>query len=617
MLVFCLFFLLFIIEKSIIRQNEFALGKLNRFFINGEGWSRKRMKAILEYTENNLIYMIVLLGVMVLAAVFWNLYRKEKKAAEKARAALKGGNKFLSSYRNNRKTAYIFISEKEFKVLYATPNLETVTGILPEDLKTDVQLLNRLVPRREMRIIERKLQKWNRHEELSSEMNYQKNGEKEMHRGKAQVQYCPEDGGYLLSLTDITEEYAVRRELEDKFATAQRESQSKTDFLSQMSHEIRTPMNGILGMLSLLKTHLGERAAAEEYLAKTESLSHFLLTLINDILDMSRIESGKVQLEEAPFSLEQLAEKLDSMFRSTAEAKGINWKIEMQDFDVKYVIGDEMRLSQVIINFISNANKFTPPGGTVQVLFRQMDRVGNDLHFMIRVKDTGKGIREDFISKIFRPFEQEDASTAHNYGGSGLGMAIADSMVKLMNGQILVESEEGKGTEFSVYLSLPIAEKQEGNVTAGLTESADDLAMAQALANFTLKGIRILLAEDNDINAEIAMEILAMEGAILTRACDGNEAVKLFKESRPYTYDVILMDIQMPGMDGWEATRVIRKMKREDVDLPILAMSANAFLEDRRKSEESGMNAHINKPVDYDEVRRIIGEELWTVRSQH
>ncbi|MDO5781485.1 MAG: ATP-binding protein [Eubacteriales bacterium] len=575
------------------------------------------MKAILEYTENNLIYMIVLLGVMVLAAVFWNLYRKEKKAAEKARAALKGGNKFLSSYRNNRKTAYIFISEKEFKVLYATPNLETVTGILPEDLKTDVQLLNRLVLRKEMRIIERKLQKWNRHEEFSSEMNYQKNGEKEMHRGKAQVQYCPEDGGYLLSLTDITEEYAVRRELEDKFATAQRESQSKTDFLSQMSHEIRTPMNGILGMLSLLKAHLGERAAAEEYLAKTESLSHFLLTLINDILDMSRIESGKVQLEKAPFSLEQLAEKLDSMFRSTAEAKGINWKIEMQDFDVKYVIGDEMRLSQVIINFISNANKFTPPGGTVQVLFRQMDRVGNDLHFMIRVKDTGKGIREDFISKIFRPFEQEDASTAHNYGGSGLGMAIADSMVKLMNGQILVESEEGKGTEFSVYLSLPIAEKQEGNVTAGLPESADDPAMAQALANFTLKGIRILLAEDNDINAEIAMEILAMEGAILTRACDGNEAVKLFKESRPYTYDVILMDIQMPGMDGWEATRVIRKMKREDADLPILAMSANAFLEDRRKSEESGMNAHINKPVDYDEVRRIIGEELWTVRSQH
>ena len=575
------------------------------------------MNAILEYTENNLIYMIVLLGVMILAVVFWNLYRKEKKAARKAEEALQGGNKFLKSYRNSQKTVYVFISEKEFNVLYATPNLEVVTGILPEDLKTDVQLLNRLVPRKEMRVIERKLEKWNRHEKFSSEMNYHKDGEKEMHRGKALVQYCPKDGGYLLSLTDITEEYALRRELENKLLEAQKESQSKTDFLSQMSHEIRTPMNGILGMLSLLKTHLAERTAAEEYLEKAENLSHFLLTLINDILDMSRIESGKVQLEELPFSLEQLAEKLDSMFRSTAESRGINWKIEMQDFDVKYVIGDEMRLSQIIINFISNANKFTPPGGTVKVLFRQMNRIENDLHFMIRVSDTGKGIKEDFISKIFRPFEQEDASTAHNYGGSGLGMAIADSMVKLMHGQILVESEEGKGTEFSVYLSLPIAEKQEEDMAAELPETVEDPAMSQALAAFTLKGIRILLAEDNDINAEIAMEILAMEGAVLTRACDGNEAVKLFEESQPYTYDVILMDIQMPGMDGWEATRVIRKMKRKDANLPILAMSANAFLEDRRKSEESGMNAHINKPVDYDEVRRIIGEELWATRSQH
>ena len=570
------------------------------------------MRTILEYTENNLIYMIVLWGVMILAAVFWNLYRREKKAARKAREELRGGKKFYSSFENNRKTAYVFVSEKNRKVLYATPNLELVTGIRPDDLKTDTELMTGLIVRKEAREIAKQLNAWNKEQEFSSEVNYHRSGEKELRRGQIQILYCEKDGGYLLILSDITEEYEKRQERE--LITAQKESQSKTDFLSQMSHEIRTPMNGILGMLSLLKTHLNQPAAAEEYLAKTENLSHFLLTLINDILDMSRIESGKVQLEEIPFSLEQLVDKLDSMFRSTAEAKGINWKIEMQDFDVKYVIGDEMRLSQVIINFISNANKFTPPGGTVEVLFRQMDRIGNDLHFMIRVSDTGKGIKEDFLSKIFRPFEQEDASTAHNYGGSGLGMAIADSMVRLMNGQILVESEEGKGTEFSVYLSLPIAEVQEQNEGTEITE-AEDPAKTRAIEAFTLKGVRILLAEDNDINAEIAMEILAMEGAVLTRACDGAEVVKMFKESRPYTFDVILMDIQMPKMDGWEATRVIRKMKREDSDLPILAMSANAFLEDRRKSLESGMNGHISKPVDYDEVRRIIGEQLWAVRS--
>ncbi len=572
------------------------------------------MKRILEYTEHNLIYMIVLLGVMILAAVFWNLYLREKRVARKAEEKLRGGEKFYSAFENDKKTAYVFIREKNQKVLYATPNLEWMTGIRPEELKTDTELMTGLIVRREARAIGAELEHWNKEQEYTSELNYHRRGEKELRRGKISIQYCKEDGGYLLTLSDITEEFEQRRKMEQKLILAQKESQSKTDFLSQMSHEIRTPMNGILGMLSLLKAHLDQPDAAEEYLRKTEDLSHFLLTLINDILDMSRIESGKVQLEEVPFSLEKLAEKLDSMFRSTAEAKGINWKIEMQDFDVKYVIGDEMRLSQVIINFISNANKFTQPGGTVQVLFRQMDRIGDELHFMIRVSDTGKGIKEDFLSKIFRPFEQEDASTAHNYGGSGLGMAIADSMVRLMNGQILVESEEGKGTEFSVYLSLPVAKVQEEKEEIR-TISAEDQEKRRAIDTFTLKGIRILLAEDNDINAEIAMEILAMQGAILTRACDGAEVVKMFKDSQPYTFDVILMDIQMPEMDGWEATRVIRKLPREDVDIPILAMSANAFLEDRRKSMESGMNGHISKPVDYDEVRRIIGEQLWTVRS--
>ena len=172
---------------------------------------------------------------------------------------------------------------------------------------------------------------------------------------------------------------------------------------------------------------------------------------------MSRIESGKMELEEVPFDLFAVAEKLDSMFRSTTEAKNLKWDVRMQDFDVCRVVGDELRLTQVIINFISNAVKFTPPGGSVIVTFRQMHKIEGKIHLMIRVRDTGKGIKSDFISKIFRPFEQEDASTAHHYGGSGLGMAIADNIVRLMNGEIIVESEEGKGTEFVVYIAIPIA----------------------------------------------------------------------------------------------------------------------------------------------------------------
>ena len=189
-------------------------------------------------------------------------------------------------------------------------------------------------------------------------------------------------------------------------------------------------------------------------------------------------------------------------------------------------------------------------------------------------------------------------------------MAIADSIVKLMNGQILVESELGKGTEFTVYVTLPVAEGMDNTM-----EAAEVVADEVQTEDFSMKGIRILLAEDNDINAEIAMEILAMEGAIVTRACDGNEVVRLFKESNPGTYDVILMDIQMPGMDGWEATKVIRKMKREDADILIFAMSANAFVEDRRHSREVGMDGHISKPVNYDQVRQIIGKHICARRS--
>lgn len=549
----------------------------------------------------------LLLAALVAVAVLWNLYLKEKKKASTVRGKTQGAGFFYKAFEEEKGVFFVYIEKEGRKISYISPNFERMTGLKEELLSADLDVLKELISPQRKRKIQKEIDAWDKKGVLTLEAPYHRlNSETKKY---ARIRITETKEGYLLSCMDMTEDYKAREQMKKELAVAQKESSAKTDFLSQMSHEIRTPMNGIMGMLSLAKVHIDEKQSLEEYLDKTESLSQFLLTLINDILDMSRIESGKMELEKVPFDLFALADNLDNMFRNTAESKGIHWSVELQDFDERYVVGDEMRLSQVIINFISNANKFTPAGGKVTVTFRQMDKIDDKLHLMIRVRDTGKGIRRDFLDKIFRPFEQEDASTAHNYGGSGLGMAIADNIVRLMGGEILVESEEGKGSEFVVYVALPLAAQDQ--ITRQEIQAQEAAAKAVVPEDFTLEGIHILLAEDNDINAEIAIEILEMNGAVVQRACDGEEVVQMFRDSELRAYDVILMDIQMPKMDGWEATEVIRKLDREDADVLIFAMSANAFLEDRRHSISVGMNGHINKPVDFDELRQMIGEQLY------
>lgn len=574
------------------------------------------MSMILGYIKEREISFLFFLLLVLLVIVLWNLYKKEKKRAEAAELSVAGERKYYGAFVKERKDFFIYFRKEDLRILYISPNFQHITGIASKLMYEDIEVLNTLYTHTTRRRIQGKINDWDKRDSLEFECDYKKRGSEEDKRACITVETTQDEEGYLLAFRDITEEYNLRQQIYGELQEAQRESQSKTDFLSQMSHEIRTPMNGILGMLSLMRTHIRDERAAVAYLDKTEQLSQFLLTLINDILDMSRIESGKMKLEKVTFDLYQMADKLDTMFRTTAEDKGIHWQVEMQDFDVRYVVGDSLRLSQVIINFISNANKFTPAGGSVTVTFRQMDKIGGDLHFMIKVKDTGKGIKKDFISKIFRPFEQEDASTAHNYGGSGLGMAIADSLIKLMNGKILVESEEGKGSEFTVYLSLPIAQDMEQSSPGG--ESPDrqqDKERQKAIDEFTLEGLKILMAEDNDINAEIAAEILEMQGVSVTRAVDGEEVIQMFEDSIEGYYDVILMDIQMPKLDGWEATKKIRDLQRADADILIFAMSANAFLENQRHSLEVGMNGHISKPVDFNEVRELIGTHMYEMRS--
>ena len=578
------------------------------------------MENMIEIADSQRGLLWILFAVLVLAVFFWNLYRRERKKILKVESSVEEEKQFYRIFAENVQNCFIYLEKDKFTVRYVSPNFEKMTGIGADELRSDLNILRELIGHTERRLLKEQLGKWNPTKPYIQEVSYQKRGSEEIRRVKISLQEL-EEGGYLLIFSDITNEYHLRQKALEDLKKAEKESRAKTDFLSNMSHEIRTPMNGIQGLLALARANVNDRNLMDAYLDRTEKLSQFLLTLINDILDISRIESGKMELEKEVFDLRELATRLDTMFRKAAEAKGIHWKVEMQDCRTHYVIGDEMRISQVIINFISNANKFTPSGGMVTVTFREMEVIEGVMHLMIRVRDTGKGIKEDFIDKVFHPFEQEDASTAHNYGGSGLGMAIADNIVKLMGGKILVESEEGKGTEFAVYITLPVAEEMEiaeQPVTDGIAGQSTEEKEAQrteAIAQFSLEGLHILLAEDNDINAEVAMELLSMQGAVVERAADGADAVRRFEESEPGAYDVILMDIQMPQMNGWEATEVIRKLERADAGLPIFAMSANAFTEDQRHSLESGMNGHINKPVNYEEVRRMIAESMYARRE--
>lgn len=578
------------------------------------------MENMIKIADSQRGLLWILFAVLVLAAFFWNLYRRERKKILKVESSVEEEKQFYRIFAENVQNCFIYLEKDKSTVRYVSPNFEKMTGIGADELRSDLNILRELIGHTERRLLKEQLGKWNPTKPYIQEVSYQKRGSEETRRVKISLQEL-EEGGYLLIFSDITNEYHLRQKALEDLKKAEKESRAKTDFLSNMSHEIRTPMNGIQGLLALARANVNDRNLMDAYLDRTEKLSQFLLTLINDILDISRIESGKMELEKEVFDLRELATRLDTMFRKTAEAKGIHWKVEMQDCRTHYVIGDEMRISQVIINFISNANKFTPSGGLVTVTFREMEVIEGAMHLMIRVRDTGKGIKEDFIDKVFHPFEQEDASTAHNYGGSGLGMAIADNIVKLMGGKILVESEEGKGTEFAVYITLPVAEEMEiaeQPVTDGIAGQSTEEKEAQrteAIAQFSLEGLHILLAEDNDINAEVAMELLSMQGAVVERAADGADAVRRFEESEPGAYDVILMDIQMPQMNGWEATEVIRKLERADAGLPIFAMSANAFTEDQRHSLESGMNGHINKPVNYEEVRRMIAESMYARRE--
>lgn len=382
--------------------------------------------------------------------------------------------------------------------------------------------------------------------------------------------------------------------------TAENANKAKTDFLSNMSHDIRTPMNAIIGMTSLIRHDAGNKAKVIEYADKIDISSQHLLGIINDVLDMSKIEAGKTVFKYTDFSILDFITELNTIFHSQIDEKNQTLTIIKENIRHEWVNGDQVHLMQIFSNLVSNAVKYTQEGGKIQFLVEECETKSSVYaKYCFLVSDNGMGMSADFKDTIFDAFTRAESSMTNKIQGTGLGMAITKNLVEAMGGTIDVESELGQGSCFEVLIDLRIAEDR-------FVSSAEQAEKDEPAGN-VLKGMRFLCAEDNELNAEILMELLKIEGAECTICENGKRVLEAFEQSAPGDYDMILMDVQMPVMNGYEATKAIRRSSHELAKtIPIIAMTANAFSEDIQHSLAAGMNAHVSKPVEMKVLEKTI-----------
>ena len=382
---------------------------------------------------------------------------------------------------------------------------------------------------------------------------------------------------------------------------AEAANEAKTEFLQRMSHDIRTPINGICGMVNMADHYADDMEKQKEYRTKVKEASNLLLELVNDVLDMSKLESGEIVLEEIPFNLSSIYREVFVVIEQVAAEQNLQIVWEKKEITHRDLIGSPRYVKRVMMNILSNAMKYNRENGHIYISCIEIPSEQPEMTTMEFVcRDTGIGMAEEFQKHIFEPFAQEHAGSRTKFAGTGLGMPISKKLVEKMGGTITFESEEGAGTTFVIRVPFRIDTDRESK------------AETEAKTEASIRGLHILLAEDNELNMEIAEFMLQNEGAVVTKTWNGQEAVEIFEKSRPDEFDVILMDIMMPVMNGYEAAKMIRSMDREDAKtIPIIAMTANAFTEDRIKAKEAGMDEHISKPIDMKLLVKIIHELVY------
>ena len=561
---------------------------------------------VVNASMNRLQYMttLVMSGITIVLALVILLFvmQQNKQKLKLKDTQLLARDELFSKLSINVDDVFLMVDAKDLHVEYVSPNVEKLVGISEEEILGDIFSIEHLIrPEESLHILDQlsfirpgDQREWDR------EYFHQKTGEKLWFRV---VVFCTDIQGekkYILDLSDRTADKKINQKLEEAVRTAENANRAKTTFLNNMSHDIRTPMNAIIGFTNIaMKQDLKQETI--NCLKKISESSEHLLTLINDVLDISRIESGKIKFAPIPVDITEIADTVVSIMHGFLTNRNISFHTKLGEPEQPYVLADAVRIREVLVNILGNAVKFTDDGG--EITFETNYLSGADERHMLvryRIADTGVGMTEDFVEHLFDEFSQEENSARTQYKGTGLGMTITKRYVDLMGGMISVESKKGKGSTFLVELPMELTDESKVQKQGHTYDGSD------------LSGVKILMAEDNDLNAEIAMVQLEEVGIKVTRVCDGTEAVSAFLENPKGTFDMIFMDIMMPTMNGYEATKTIRaNLNRPDARrIPIIAMTANAFAEDVQASLDAGMNGHIAKPIVMDEVLKTISRML-------
>lgn len=661
---------------------------------------------------------------LFVAAGFWTLIRQNRKKVDEKETEIRYREQLFNILAVNTNDVFLMLSAEDFTVEYVSPNIERVLGFAQEAVKENVKILDRAAYSNGRKIDFDSLKQVASDTPLvlEAERIHNKSGEQRWFLETVYRERINASDKFIVVLSDRTQERKSRKALEEALNIARVANESKSIFLSNMSHDIRTPMNAIVGLSTLLQRDAENPDKVREHIKKITASSRHLLGLINDILDMSKIQNGKTTLSVAEINLADLIDELGIIIRPQAKAKQQSFEISVCDIQSEHLMGDKLRINQVLLNILSNAVKYTPEGGSVELAIQQLpQKTRNYAHFQFIVKDNGIGMSEDYLNRIFEPFSRVEDNADDMLRGAGLGMAITKNLVDLMGGTIAVESAPGKGSTFTVNLELRIKEpnadadflkkhgvthvlimgEEEGSCAnlaasiegagasaeyitddhnaAGMIRNAHengcnfDLVLLEKktpggeeletvktireilpggtavvllsdcdwseieeeaseaginaflsepffLSNFkkcveeirsrdreqditvkggALKGKHFLLAEDNELNSEVLSELLDMSGATCDIVSNGLSAFEKFENSEAGRYDMILMDVRMPVMNGYEATRAIRNCSHPHAKtIPIIAMTANAFAEDVRDALDAGMDAHIAKPVD-------------------